>query len=225
MKRLIQVVAAVIIILVLGNTLTRGKSSGDLAADVQRAAGIPHRQRVSTEVYARESSASQARDPNSPEEPETSESRFDRAKMRYRNVAQQLLDSLADWEQRVQETIRRLERFEVESESAAILRKNKEIGKPDFSNRIRQEAGAINDQSLPALTTSAIEGPSQSGTPKVGSDKTSNVSDDTMDSPGLGLKESERTRQTKDLARRCEQLAEQLNKLAGDLREYNKNSK
>lgn len=221
MKRFIKIAVAVIIILVISNILSRGASSADLPADVQRVAGSPRSESVSVPKYARQSSGSEEPDPNSSQQPESADTRFERARIRYRNVAQQLLTSLADWEQRVQETLQKLEKFQADWERSSSG-KNKKTGELDLSNRTGQEDAVTNDQNIPASKTLVNGGLSKPGTTNVSSDKISDISRNAVASENLGLQEPNKNKQAEELALQCERVAEQLLNMAKQLRSSNR---
>jgi len=221
MKRFVQIIVAIIVVLLISNLLSRGASSANLPADVRRTASSPHSESVSTPKYARESSASEEGDPNSAQEPENADSRFERARIRYRNVAQQLLTSLADWEMRLQETLQKLEKFQAEWESSAGLGKKKEIGEPGLGNRTSQEDAVINEKSPSTPKTSVNDGSSQLDTVEVGSGKTSDISHSPIAFENLDLQEPDKSKQAEDLARQCEQLGQRLLELAKQIRANN----
>jgi len=223
MKRLTQVVAAVVTILVISSILTRAESASNLPADIQRAVASPHGTSFPPQASSSEILPPTKAEPNLPQEPESPESRFEAARIRYRNIAQGLLSSLADWEQRVQETIRKLERFQADWESSAGLGKNKETGEPNIGNRTGQETTVVGDQSLLASKTSTNGGLSKPATTNISSDKISDVSRNAIAPANLDLQEPDKNKQAEDLACQCEQLAEQLLKVAKQIRAKSSN--
>lgn len=204
MKRVIQILVVVTIILGIGNLLTWGETSLNVPADIQRVAGSLPSPMLPNQGYFQKSSASQVQDPNTPQEPETAESRFKRARTRYRNVAQQLLDSLAEWEQRVQSTIRKIEKLE----------KDWEKSRPDLIDETSQRITPTNSENVASSQTSSVDQSSHVFDREVDVDEARGTA-----APGnVTLQRHDRSEQTEELARQCEQLAKQLLKVAAQLR-------